>query len=326
MDCQNKKIRYIPDDGGKPRGTPPTRGTFRTIITECGKCIFCRMAAAREMKLRLQHQELECRSKKQSVWFLTLTYNEENLPQDNLLNKRDPQLFFKRLREEQRRKKENLFKPFYVGEYGDKGGRPHYHAILFGLELSDYKKHGARHNPSTGKQYPWGKSQTISRLWGMGTTEIAPVMDTSVLTYCTKYILKQSKGYIPNPNDPEGDMIQSRFLPGNPFNNSPHGLGRWAFEKYYKEWFTRGHCMLLNSNGDRRPVAIPRIYKTWCKTHDPEMFDTYSKMMETTMTGSIQEHVDMSGKYGQGDRKRQAQAAHAAELKITKHGTSAGKL
>lgn len=66
-------------------------------------------------------------SKWDQAAFLTLTYNEENLPKDFSLSKRDLQLFNKRLRNHVD------FKFYASGEYGAKG-RPHYHGIYFGLD------------------------------------------------------------------------------------------------------------------------------------------------------------------------------------------------
>lgn len=79
--------------------------------------------------------------------FVTLTYSQENLPAAGTLVPVDLQLFLKRLRRvvEPRR-----FRYFAVGEYGDESGRPHYHAIIFGLGQFD--------------------AGTIDRAWGLGLT------------------------------------------------------------------------------------------------------------------------------------------------------------
>lgn len=93
----------------------------------CGKCLACRIKKQSEWSLRLMH-ELSYHEK--SV-FLTLTYNDLNLPHNNSLDKRDLQLFFKRLR-----KNGAQIKYFACGEYGELEGRPHYHAIIYGLGLN----------------------------------------------------------------------------------------------------------------------------------------------------------------------------------------------
>lgn len=69
-----------------------------------------------------------------SAVFLTLTYSDEYLPENNSLSKRDLQLFVKRLRKDLADSGRKI-KYFACGEYGDTTERPHYHAIIFGLSL-----------------------------------------------------------------------------------------------------------------------------------------------------------------------------------------------
>ena len=80
--------------------------------------------------------------------FLTLTYNDENLPADKGVHVDELQRFWKRLRKNLQTKYHE-FAPaltyYSIGEYGSKEkiykspgatkchGRPHYHAIVFGL-------------------------------------------------------------------------------------------------------------------------------------------------------------------------------------------------
>lgn len=90
----------------------------------CGRCAFCTKKAIDAWCLRLAH-ELEVSS---SAYFITLTYNDEHLPENQELSKRDLQLFIKRLR-----KREPGIRYFAVGEYGTNFQRPHYHAVIFNL-------------------------------------------------------------------------------------------------------------------------------------------------------------------------------------------------
>lgn len=96
----------------------------------CGKCRACRIARAREWSMRVMH---ECESWDASS-FATMTYDDAHMPGSNGLEKRDFQLFIKRLR---RGLGERRMKYYGCGEYGDRFGRPHYHAILFGVDQSE---------------------------------------------------------------------------------------------------------------------------------------------------------------------------------------------
>lgn len=106
----------------------------------CGKCIACRIQKSREWSCRLLH-ELNYWD---SASFITLTYDDDHLPADFSIHKEHLQLFFKRLRKALNGRK---IKYFACGEYGDEVidkktgqykyptrlGRPHYHAIIFGV-------------------------------------------------------------------------------------------------------------------------------------------------------------------------------------------------
>ena len=100
----------------------------------CGSCLDCRIDRRRVWTTRLVLESLEHKH----VSYVTLTYNDENLPDLGYLQKHDLQSFFKRLR---------YYVPdvrlryFACGEYGEQTHRPHYHGIIFGLEpVSGYDR------------------------------------------------------------------------------------------------------------------------------------------------------------------------------------------
>lgn len=114
------------------------------IPIPCGKCIGCRLDYARTWADRMM---LELDHSKKAI-FLTLTYNDENLNWTDFdefgfavmtLNKRDHQLFMKRLRQYCHRNLGIDHLKFYcAGEYGTQHGRPHLHYIIFGIGLEDF--------------------------------------------------------------------------------------------------------------------------------------------------------------------------------------------
>ena len=101
-------------------------GLMPSIKVPCGHCMPCRIQRAREWAQRIVYEmpyhEKSC--------FITLTYDNEHF--NPSLNPSDLQGFWKRLRE---RFPDRKLKYLACGEYGDKGGRPHFHAILFGVSL-----------------------------------------------------------------------------------------------------------------------------------------------------------------------------------------------
>ena len=99
-------------------------------LVPCGKCILCRNSIIREWKTRCV---CESQFSTSHPFFITLTFNDENLPLQGV-DKRHLQLFFKRLRERCRYYKlaDNI-RYLACGEYGKNTKRPHYHAILWNM-------------------------------------------------------------------------------------------------------------------------------------------------------------------------------------------------
>lgn len=100
------------------------------LTVPCGKCTACRIHRSREWAIRCLHEL----SYHKEACFLTLTYNNENLPEGGSIGKEELQKFFRRLRKSLAPRR---IKYLACGEYGDQFGRPHYHAIIFGLGLDD---------------------------------------------------------------------------------------------------------------------------------------------------------------------------------------------
>jgi len=115
--------------------------------------------------------------------FITLTYAPEHLPPNGSLNFKHFQDFMKRLR------KANGagIRFFHCGEYGEKYGRPHYHACLFNFDFKD-KKLETEHRGN--KYYV---SQQLNELWPFGRSIIGDVTFQSA-AYVARYITKKVTG------------------------------------------------------------------------------------------------------------------------------------
>ena len=98
----------------------------------CGQCTGCRSEYSRQWALRNMHEA----SLYADNCFITLTYNEKNLPQNNSLEKKAFPKFIRSLR---KKNKGTKIRYYACGEYGDNFGRPHYHAILFNYIPNDLK-------------------------------------------------------------------------------------------------------------------------------------------------------------------------------------------
>lgn len=185
----------------------------------CGRCTGCKIARSREWAMRLVHEN--------GVWaesvFATLTYSDDYLPTDLSLSKRHLQLFVKRLRKDIKLKK---IRYFACGEYGDKNGRPHYHAIIYGLGPENYDQ--------------------INDAWSQGLVHCGSVTYQSA-RYVAKYVFKR---YDPRyATQVYGERQQ-------PFVLMSHSLGKtWAEEN--KKYITDNEVITLNGV----KMSTPRYYR-----------------------------------------------------------------
>ena len=131
----------------------------------CGKCIPCRINAARDTVIRII-TELK---RHKSATFCTYTYSDDYVPKDGFLVKKHMQDMIKRLRKQLK----FSIKVFYIGEYGDLFGRPHYHAIIFGL---------AYNSPVLRKPF----------IWPFGFSSFKAVIPARV-RYISQYTVKKLK-------------------------------------------------------------------------------------------------------------------------------------
>ncbi len=181
---------YRPIDAyrSKKRGsTGKQQITFRIdeavgfkISLPCGQCIGCRLEKSRQWAMRCVHEA----SLYDDNCFLTLTYNDENLPVDGSLNKEHWKGFMKRLRA---RFPEHKIRYYHCGEYGERYMRPHYHACIFNFDFIDkvfFKTTNGQ------KLYT---SATLEQVWPWGFSTIGSVTFESA-AYVARYIMKKVTG------------------------------------------------------------------------------------------------------------------------------------
>lgn len=160
-------------------GVKQTR--FGEIGIPCGKCMACRINKTSEWTMRLQH-ELKYFDDSS---FITLTYDDNWLPQGGELIKRDLQLFIKRFRKFIGSR--CRIKYYACGEYGDTSLRPHYHLIVLGWKPKTIKYVTY---DGTRKIY---SSPEISNLWQFGHNTVGVVTHDSI-QYVVGYVRKKLDG------------------------------------------------------------------------------------------------------------------------------------
>lgn len=223
-------------DAGSVQLHPPLGGA--NLALPCGRCLGCKTSRAQEWATRVVH---EMRSHHKSI-FATLTYAPEHCPGE--LVPRHLQLFIKRLRKAARGNHPQLVgnRVRYVacGEYGDRAGRPHYHAILFGLDFLDARR--VRLEP-----YPLWKSPTLESLWGFGKVDYGDVTRASA-AYVAGYTVKKIGATHCNA---EGVVMEAPFLRAS----LKPGIGADYARTYASDL---AHGFVVN---DGAPTRVPRYYK-----------------------------------------------------------------
>lgn len=159
----------------------------------CGKCNDCAASKYGELAARLQFEVLsypaECR-----VIFFTLTYDNKHLPNDGV-SKSDVTDFINKLHVyAKRRGLSDGFRTFVVSEYGTDPRfthRPHYHGLIFGLDLTEY---GMIKSFNKAFRSAWRRGRVD---WQFARS------NHGVSKYCTKYVIKGlNKLFVPDGKNP----------------------------------------------------------------------------------------------------------------------------
>lgn len=244
-----------------------------SVTIPCGQCRGCRLERSRQWAIRCVHEaqlhEDNC--------FITLTFSDEGLLRRNRelglsdgdcsINVRDYQLFMKRLKSYVRRKhgkyRAKRIRFFHCGEYGEKLGRPHYHACLFDFDFKDKELYKVVNN---NRIYV---SETLLKLWSYGFHTIGDVTFESA-AYVARYIMKKvtgdeaAKHYEKvDPHTGEVFAVRSEYTT---MSRRPGIASRW-FKTYKTDVYPSDFIVLRGVK--MRP---PRFYDGRFEIIDPDMF------------------------------------------------------
>lgn len=201
----------------------------------CGKCLSCRMSQARMWSVRCAYELQE----HTSSCFVTLTYNNEHLPDGDTLWKPDYQMFFKRLR---KRIAPIKIRYFGCGEYGSLNFRPHYHFIIFGWSPPDLEPFFC-----SGGNVVY-RSKFLESVWSnrdhgfpgpLGFVTVGDVTEDSIKYVC-RYTLKKLTQELSDEVCPPFTVASSR-----------PAIGRTFFLKFFQE------AVVKSENGDILRYGFP---------------------------------------------------------------------
>lgn len=240
MTCYSPIRAYRDSSGRLFFHAKPGTNAFKV---PCGQCVGCRLERSRQWAARCMHEA----SLHAENCFVTLTYRPECCPVS--LAYEDFQLFLKRLRKaiEPRRVR------FYMcGEYGETGGRPHYHALLFGWRPSDlvlFKKGLYR-------------SRLLEVLWPHGFVAVGNVTFESA-AYTARYVMKKITGqaadtHYRHVDEDTGEVVQR--VPEFCHMSLKPGIGAGWLGKYLSDVYPNG-TMVVRGHETSPARYYDKIYR-----------------------------------------------------------------
>jgi len=226
------------------------------VTIACGQCRACRLERSRQWAVRIMHEAQAYEP--EQCHFITLTYADEHLPELGSLVVRDWQDFARRARTQI-----GKFRYFHCGEYGDRYGRPHYHACTFGLELNDLVPAGKTKSGEQGYD-----SETLTHVWGKGKTQIGSLTFESA-AYTARYIMKKvngekrKEGHYEITDQKTGEVKGEKKPEYTTMSRRP-GIGKEWIKKYKEDVYPRDEVIM---NGKK--MRPPKFYDGHYELEDP---------------------------------------------------------
>lgn len=215
------------------------------VLLGCGQCLGCRLERSRQWAVRCIHEAMlyddNC--------FVTLTYNDENLPLSGSVDIRHWQRFIKKLR----KKFGAGIRYLVCGEYGSKHNRAHYHCILFNFDFQDRKFLKMKQG------HAYYTSELCQKFWeDKGFCIVADVTFESA-AYVARYITKKLLGKRAVEYEQVG--VSPPFLS---MSRRP-GIGD-SYYKKYKHEIWRDDYIVINGLKYR----VPKFYDNRLSLEDPD--------------------------------------------------------
>lgn len=196
---------------------------WKEIKIPCNRCLGCKLDLASDWATRICMEAKEWKNN----CFVTLTYNNKNLPINELgqqtLIKEHLSKFLKNLRNETKGSEtwihpiknieEKPIRFFGCGEYGTKFLRPHLHLALFNYKPKDLKLYKPNKYGD-----PIYMSKTIQDIWGKGFVTVEDLNYTTA-NYIARYVQKKA-GLKPNKLILTGEIEEKEKIDernGQPF-------------------------------------------------------------------------------------------------------------
>jgi hypothetical protein len=275
MACYHPLKAYQEDDGSIVFSQKRGNSIIRELKLPCGRCIGCRLDRSLAWAGRIAS---EAKLYPQNA-FITLTYEDEHLPQNGQLIKQDFQQFMKRLRKRYAGvipvpglddgSKPNSIRYFMCGEYGDENGRPHFHACLLNFQFPDLKRY--RKN----KQGDWiYTSRRLTQLWGKGICTTANLSVESA-AYVARYVTKKITGDLAHEHYKRIDLETGEIYylePEFATMSRKIALGIPFLTKYCPDVYNIDKLHINKASGQMLKIKPPRTWDNHLEKMNPDLY------------------------------------------------------
>lgn len=247
------------------------------MSVSCGQCIGCKLERSRQWAIRCVHES----QMHTDNCFITLTYDDDNIPFGGTLVLSDWQKFMKRLV-----KKNGPIRFYHCGEYGETTVRPHYHAILFGYRPNDAELF------STSGETKLYESPSLRKIWGLGHVTFGEAtFDTAA--YVARYVTKKVTGDAAKDHyeyfDTETGEIFTRKPEYSTMSRRP-GIGLPWLDKFGNDAYSKDEVILRNT-----AMKPPRAYDVRYEQINPQHWKTIESIRKKTNSNYLQIKRDQSG-------------------------------
>lgn len=238
----------------------------------CGQCLGCRFQRAEAWTVRIMHEAQQHDSNS----FVTLTYSDDNLPNNGSLAFDDVTKFFKRLRKSLNGKKISYY---YCGEYGENFSRPHYHLCLFGHDFSSDRI--PHRETESGTVY---RSPHLEKLWTHGFSEIGQLEYDSA-RYVAGYVQKKVTGKAAPEHyqkiQPDGEIIS--IVPEQARMSRRPAIGLNWITEYTSDVYNED-CVVIGG----KKLKTPAYYDKYLEKNNPTLYEQIKQTREASMIGNNQ--------------------------------------
>lgn len=232
-------------------------------IIPCGQCEACLKTRSKHLTNRII---LDVQETNTIPYLITLTYNDENLPDPPQLSKKDAKDFITKVKKDYPKTKYLL-----AGEYGSHNGRPHYHVLIWNIKNLETKI-----KPYIPREQ--GKSyityEATSEYWTKGNIYISSNAQPGTVQYVAQYAEKKRM----RSKEEKEAWKEQGLIPE--FQMMTKGIAYNYYETHYKK-IIQMHGKYIDKTGYEKTVE--KSFIDWYKRRygDLDSKTLYEKTVTT---------------------------------------------